>query len=220
MTDDRRPPALASRYRLLIFDFDGTLADTFPWFLGCVNEAAARFRFRPIAQDEVEQLRRYGARQLMRHLQVSPWKVPLIARWMRQRMAAELDRVPLFPGVDALLETLAARGVLLVVVSSNSAATIRRALGPRHSALLRHVESGVSLFGKARRLRRVVRACGVDPAEVLCIGDELRDAQAARRARLDFGAVAWGYTHPEALRAERPARFFSSVDEVLATLAP
>lgn len=218
MTDERPPRSAPPTYRLLIFDFDGTLADSFPWFLACINEAADRFRFRPIAPEEVERLRSLGARQLMRHLQVSPWKVPLIARWMRRRMAAELDRVSLFEGVGALLEALHAGGVRLAVVSSNSAETVRRALGT-HAALLGHVEGGVSLFGKARRLRKVVRAAGVRPEEVLCVGDEIRDADAARRAGLAFGAVAWGYTHPDALFATRPTAFFSRVDDVLTTLS-
>jgi phosphoglycolate phosphatase len=206
-------------YRLLIFDFDGTLANSFPWFLGCINEAAARFRFRPIAPEEVDPLRSLGARQLMRHLRVSPWKLPLVARWMRRRMAAELGVVPLFGGVRALLEELDRRGVRLAVVSSNSAATVRRALGP-HATLLGQVEGGASLFGKARRLRKVVRASGVRAEEVLCVGDEIRDAEAARRAGLAFGAVGWGYTHPDALRATRPALFFERVDDILTTLSP
>jgi phosphoglycolate phosphatase-like HAD superfamily hydrolase len=37
------------RYKLAIFDFDGTLADSFPWFIGAVNDAAARFGFRGVA---------------------------------------------------------------------------------------------------------------------------------------------------------------------------
>lgn len=222
-TNDRQPttsaPAHLPAYRLLIFDFDGTLADSFPWFLACVNEAALRFRFRPIAPEEVERLRGMGARQLMQHLRVSPWKLPWVARWMRRRMAAELDTVPLFTGVGALLEALDRHGVRLAVVSSNSAKTIRRALGP-HAALLGQVEGGVSLFGKARRLRKVVRAAGVRPEEVLCVGDELRDAEAARRAGIAFGAVAWGYTHPDALRNTRHVAVFARMDEILATLSP
>ncbi len=42
-------------YRLVVFDFDGTLADSFPWFARVINDVADRYRFARIAPDEVGQ---------------------------------------------------------------------------------------------------------------------------------------------------------------------
>ena len=67
-------------YRLAIFDFDGTLADTFPWFMRVVNTVADRFRFKRIEEHEVEHLRGCSAREIVKHLEVPPWKLPFIAR--------------------------------------------------------------------------------------------------------------------------------------------
>src|SRR3954453_9602502 len=99
------------KYRLAIFDFDGSLADSFPWFLGVVNRVTDRYGFRRIEDHEVEPLRGCSARRLVRHLGVPAWKLPLIARHMRQLMAEDIGRISLFPGVDGLLHGLADRGV-------------------------------------------------------------------------------------------------------------
>ena len=76
------PPAL------VIFDLDGTLADSYPWFLRHVNDVADRFGFRRIADDDVEALRHAGSREILRRLDVPLWKVPAIARHMRRLKAA------------------------------------------------------------------------------------------------------------------------------------
>ena len=73
-------------YRLAIFDLDGTLADSFPWFLPIVNSVADKHRFRRIDAGEIEDLRGKGTREVIRHLQVPMWRIPLIARGRRRRI--------------------------------------------------------------------------------------------------------------------------------------
>jgi len=51
-------------YPLVIFDLDGTLADSLPWFLRNVNSIAERFSFRRVAEEDVEVLRGLGSRVL------------------------------------------------------------------------------------------------------------------------------------------------------------
>jgi phosphoglycolate phosphatase len=180
------------RYRLAIFDFDGTLADSFPWFMEAMKEIADEFRFRRIEDHEVDALRGYEARRLAAHLGMPMWKMPLVARSMRRRMAADAGRIPLFPGAGAMLRALADAGVTLAIVTSNSEANVRRVLGPENAALVRHYGCGAAIFGKAPKLRKVLRDSGVPAAQALSIGDEIRDLHASRVEGIAFGAVAWG----------------------------
>ncbi|MEH3144921.1 MAG: HAD hydrolase-like protein [Methylobacterium frigidaeris] len=207
-------------YRLVILDFDGTLADTLPWFAGVLNEAAIRYGFRTVAPDEVETLRGLDARAVMRRLAVPRWKLPLIVGHMRARAARDAAGLALFPGIPDLLARLRGGGISLALVSSNREDVVRRVLGPEGAALIGHFACGASLFGKAAKFRAVVRASRIPPAEVLCLGDELRDHQAASRAGLAFGAVTWGYTRPEALLAAGPAHCFDGPEAVAAALLP
>ncbi len=202
------------KYRLAIFDFDGTLADSFPWFLGVINRVADRYRFRRIEAHEIGELRGYSTSQLIRHLGVPTWKLPLIARHMRGLMAEDIGKIALFPGADRLLHCLAGRGVKLAIVSSNSEENVRRVLGHETAGLIGHYGCGASLFGKRSKLRRALRQSGVPGSAAIGIGDEIRDFQACREAGIAFGAVSWGYADPQALRALEAQEFFSALEEI------
>ena len=103
----RKPLELAGApYALAIFDLDGTLADSFPWFQRVFNGVADRYGFRRVAEHEVAALRGKGPRELLAHLDVPVWKLPLIAAHMRRLKSRHLDDIPLFPGARADLVAL------------------------------------------------------------------------------------------------------------------
>jgi phosphoglycolate phosphatase len=201
-----------------MFDFDGTLADTFPWFGKVFDQIADRHGFKRIDQAAVPALRAMDTRQIMRHQQVPLWKLPLIVRDARAMMTADIGSISLFPGVGVALAQLAAAGVRLALVTSNARLNVETVLGAPQVAHFAHLECGVSMFGKASKVRKVLKASGTPPERAILIGDELRDAAAAAAAGVAFGAVAWGYTLPEALEAQRPRESFGTVEDLPARL--
>jgi phosphoglycolate phosphatase len=202
---------------LAIFDLDGTLADSFPWFLRNLNGVADRFGFRRIGDGDVESLRHLGSREILRRLEVPVWKLPMIARHMRRMKAAHLADIPLFPGAEAMLRSLRDGGLTLALVSSDHEANARRQLGEA-ATLFSYFDCGASLFGKAAKFRRVVKRAGFTPAQAISIGDEVRDIEAARAAGIACGAVMWGYAAPGALRALKPDMVFERMEDVAARL--
>ncbi|USX26826.1 HAD hydrolase-like protein [Oxalobacteraceae bacterium OTU3CINTB1] len=201
--------------KLIIFDFDGTLADTFPSFVRVFDQAADKYRFKRLDRERQSVLRGLDARQIMAHHDIPLWKVPAIARFMRARMADDIANIKLFAGIDRMLRALQAQGVTLTIVTSNSPGNVRAILGPELMALFRHVECGASLFGKPSKIRKVLAATGVAPEQAMLIGDEIRDAKAAADTGIGFGAVAWGFNDVDALAAQHPQRIFRHVDDLL-----
>lgn len=195
-------------YRLALFDFDGTLADSFPFFLSVFNTVADRHGFRRIDVERAGELRHYGVRRMMDHVGLPAWKLPLASNTFMAMMRDNAHLIPLFDGIDGVLRHLHERGVMLSIVSSNSEHNVRAVLGPELTALVRRFDCGMSVFGKASRIRAVLDACKVAPADALYIGDQATDAEAARKAGVAFGAVHWGYAAIEALRAEACATEF------------
>lgn len=201
-------------YRLVIFDFDGTLADSADWFISMTNEVARRFRFRQISEDEITMLRGRSSREVVAYMRVPAWKMPFIARHTRRLVSENTSKIPLFPASPALIRRLHEGGVVLALVSSNSETNVRRILGPELSDCISHYACGASMFGKTPKFRKVIRRAGARHGQVLSIGDETRDIEAASRAGIDSGAVTWGYARPEILEAHRPTFLFNTMDEI------
>jgi len=203
-----------NRYDLVVFDFDGTLADSAEWFWRILPDVTTAFRLKPLDLAQRDALRELPARALMAKMGVRWWQLPGIARYARRRMHAEAGTIALFDGVAGMLARVRGADVRVAVVSTNSEANVVRILGD--AAL--HIDyfgCGAPMFGKKRYTRRAMRAIGAAPARTLCIGDELRDADAARAVGANFVAVGWGYTLPSAFQAAGHAAPLASPAEVV-----
>lgn len=211
-------PQVTRQYRLAIFDCDGTLADTLPWMRSIFNELAVEHGFRQVGPEEYERFRDLHGQALLRELDLPLWKLPRVMSSMRRRMAEHTGELSLFPGTKEMLVSLASAGIQIAIASSNSRENVERVLGEGNAKLITHFACGISLFGKAGRLRQILSRGCVQKAEAIYIGDELRDGEAAAKAGIAFGAVSWGQHRPELLSAAKPAIIFSSVDQIAAAL--
>lgn len=202
------------KYRLVMFDFDGTLGNTLPWFMTVMDHVADKYQLKRLDHHEVSTLRGFSAGQVIKHLGLPVWKTPIIARYVRGLMARDIAKIPAFAGVDDLLPSLARQGQILALITSNSYTNVSQILGPTNMAHFSYCECGVTIFGKHAKLKKVLNQSGVSPEASIYIGDEIRDLEAARHARVAFGAVSWGYTTVDALQAHGPTELFDSVGEI------
>jgi phosphoglycolate phosphatase len=205
------------RYKLVIFDFDGTLADSGAWLIELMNELAPRFGFKAVKPEEHDKIRGLSSAQFLEYIQAPAWKIPKIIAAVRQRAKQDAHLLQLFPGIHQIFADLKAGGARLSIVSSNSEEAIRIALG-KSAALIDSYSCGASLFGKAIKLRKAVRLAGLKPSDAIYIGDELRDVTAARKAGVAMGAVSWGYNRRDALAAENPDHIFDTVPDIAGKL--
>jgi phosphoglycolate phosphatase len=205
-----------ARYQLLIFDFDGTLADSGHWMVRTLNEIAGQFGLRQVSDDEIAMLRGRSNSEIVKYLGVPLWKLPSITAEMRRRIARDIAQIKLFGGVDDLLRRLAETDLKLAIVSSNSEENVRRILGDANAKRIDTFECSASMFGKAKKLRAVMQRLGATAQGTLCIGDETRDIEAAREVSAASGAVSWGYAKPELLEQFAPTHVFSNFDDIAA----
>lgn len=207
------------KYKLAIFDFDGTLADSLPFFLSSVNTLAEKHRFKKVDDADIERLRRYDAKRILNYLGVPFWKVPFVARTYTAMMGEHAAEIPMFPGVAEMLHTLSEKGVVLGLVTSNTYENVRTILGGDIMSLMVHPHCGTGLYGKAAKLRSILRKTGIDAGDAVYIGDEIRDASAAHEVKMSFGAVTWGYTDTDMLLESSPEMLFRRVGEITEKLA-
>lgn len=212
-TPDAGQDTLA-RYDLVIFDFDGTLADSLTWFRSVLGDVVDKHGLPPVDDEEAERLRGLPPRAIMDELDIPAWKIPFLAADVRARAAENVDQIHLFDGICSMIEMLAAGGVKLAIVSSNGETAVRAVLG---DALCRHIEifaCGAALFGKASVFRRTIRKTGITPARALSVGDEVRDIDAAREAGCAAGAVSWGFATEAILAEQAPDAMFRAPGEI------
>jgi len=206
------------RIKLIIFDFDGTLADSFLWFKSALPLAAKKYGFSLLSPEEMEKLRSKGTREILKELNISWWKIPFIAHFMRKNMNKNCHEIKLFPEIKEMLIYLKSRGYTLALVTSNSLTNVKQIMG---SELLEHfdyTECGVSLLGKKKHFRKLLKSSGLNQNEILSVGDEVRDIEAARMAGMKSMAVTWGYATKEALAAKHPEYLCQHPSDVLAVL--
>lgn len=207
------------KYDIAAFDFDGTLADTMPWFNSILNTVADKYGFRKIDAAERDQLRHRDAAEILKFLGIPLWKLPAIMAHVRTLMQEIDPSVHMFDGIPDALARLKAAGVRLAVVSSNSLENVQRVLGPDTSALFDDYECGTDLFGKAAKIDRLLKRHDTAPERFLLVGDEMRDIDAARKTGVRVCSVAWGYNHVDALRERGPDELIMQVADLPAVLA-
>jgi phosphoglycolate phosphatase len=194
--------------RTVVFDFDGTLADTLAVGLAACNAVAPEFGLRTVAPDEVPGLMQLSTRDALRSLGVPLHRLPTIVRRVRQQMRSRLPEVSLFAGIHDALAELHRAGLGLGVLTSNSRANVGACLG-RHAVLpwFDFIHSSSHLFGKHRALRRLLGGAGISEDRVVYVGDQDRDVEAARRCGVPVVAVGWGYQSAAQLRSQQPDCF-------------
>jgi len=210
---------LMNKYKLVIFDFDGTLADTFPFFLSVINSLAEKHDFKKVDEAKIEGLRTKGIKEMLKDSGLTMWKLPNVAKDFMSLMSTNLNTINMFEGLPISLKNLHEKGMLLAVVSSNSKENICGVLGSEISSLISYFECGVSIFGKHSKLKKILKKSCVSPDEIIYIGDEIRDIEAARETGISFGAVSWGYTEVSTLKACKPDLILNKTEDVFDKLS-
>lgn len=186
----------------IIFDFDGTIADSFEYIAGFL---AAEAGLPPLSAAQKKDLRGQSMITIGRKFGLSWWRLFRLFFKGRRRMRGVMNRVKPFDGITDVLQKLHAEGHELFIVSHNKVGNIRAFLHHHglHTYFL-EIYGGIGVFGKAPALRRLLKDQKLEKENAVYIGDELRDVQASQSIQLRVIAVTWGFARLSDLRALRP----------------
>lgn len=196
----------------LIFDFDGTIADSF-WLAVEIFKHLAKGKH-PTDAAEIERLRRLSAREIAKRLGLRWWQIPRLAAKGRVLFGERMQEVQPIAGIVPVLKELHRQGHQLAVVSTNGTHNIAQFLqtnGIRDC--FGEIHGDIGLFAKPKTIKKIARAASV-PQDCYYIGDEVRDIEAARKARVPCISVAWGYNHLVALQRCHPEVLLRQPEEL------
>ena len=203
--------------KTIIFDFDGTIADSMALAISIFAELLRR---PPMTNEqEIADLRQLGLRQVIKKIDVPRWRVPYLIARGRRLMQKRMDEVDIFEGIETVLRDLHKAGYSLFIISSNSTKNVKAFLDS-HKLLsyFDQVHGGVGVFDKAAALRKAIRINKIKRETCYYVGDEVRDIEAARRAHVKMVSVAWGYNSPSALESHKPFAIVQKPEDLLSLL--
>ncbi len=204
--------------RVILLDFDGTIADTFTETVRMFNHFAQKYGYDRIGVDDIEKARHMNAWQLLKFVRIPKRKVPFLLRKGRKMLYSNLDKITVFDGVRELLEWAESSGIPCGIVTSNSRKNVERFVLLNQLPNIHFVRSSSRLMGKPREFKRIFKKRGIDKDTVLYIGDESRDIEAARESGIKIISVTWGYNAKQSLMDHNPDFVVESSDQLLKTL--
>lgn len=206
-------------FKVLIFDFDGTIADSLHSMIDAYNKAAKTYGCELITGDNLDYLRAMHARDVMSHLKINYLKLPFVIFSTLAYFKLNLHEVRVFEHIPPMLEQLAEHGYKLYIVSTNSPDNITLFLERHNIGCFQDILScGGYIFGKSDIIKQLLKKEGIDPKDSLYIGDEVRDIDAAHQAGIAIAAVGWGYNSPEKLKKYNPDFFIDHSDDLFSLL--
>jgi len=188
----------------VVFDFDGTLADSEEVCFQLLNEIAAKHQYRQLQRSELPGLKMLPYPERLRQLGVPMIRVPFLAMEARRTYRSLMGSLRPFDGVREVLSRLSERGCVLHVLSSNAVANIREFLNRYDLDFFETISCETNFFGKHIGLRRFLRSQNLNRDEVIYLADEVRDVDACRKIGLRILSTAWGFDPVEKLEAVNP----------------
>ncbi len=202
----------------IVFDFDGTIADSLYKGIEITNKIARQLNIPEIKPEDIEHLRNMTQSEIMRYFKVPVLKIPFIVARYHKEFNEIIDTLAPFEGMPQVLTNLA-KNYKLGILSSNSEENIKKFLV--NNGLDKYfdfVHSQPQIFGKSSSLRKIMRIYSLSPRQLIYIGDEVRDIQAAHQAKIPIISVTWGANSRQLLEKYNPDHLVDSPRQLTSIL--
>ncbi|MGL5035552.1 MAG: HAD-IA family hydrolase [Microcystaceae cyanobacterium] len=191
--------------KAILFDFDGTIADTHDAFLEIVNDLSKEFGYPQIDKTQLEQLKSLHYLDIIKQVGIPTLKIPFLFKRIKKELGTKIATLTPYQAIEPTLLHLQLQGYLLGIVTSNSKENVLVFLKKNNLETIFHfVHSGTTLFGKNKIINRVLREHHLRGSEVIYVGDEIRDIDAAKKSKILMISVGWGFNSPQLLAKHEP----------------
>jgi len=205
--------------KALIFDFDGTLANTLPFTFSKIINLSKKYKVEGQEEEIIEKIRAKTPHELMKEFQISWFKIPIILWEIRQAQKTlyhHIDKIKIFPGIKSLLKELKNKNIRLFIYSSNIKKNIDAFLKKEKIAdYFEKIFVGSNLLGKDRDLLNILNKEGLKNDEVYYVADEIRDVLACQKVGIKMIGVSWGLVGESGLKKAGVDYLVKKPEEIL-----
>lgn len=207
---------MTTKKKTILFDFDGTLAETMMLIHEVFNRLSSVYGYRHLPEDEIEAARHLTVREFIDHVGIPLWKVPIIAIHARRKMHESMDQIQPPKGlVDVLTQIHQSGEYIMDILTSNRRKNVLTFLSRHRINWFDEVEATHAILSKKKRVEKYIRQKGLDPSQLYYVGDTTIDVESARHAGAKTVAVSWGLNTPEVLAKVNPDFLVNDPEELL-----
>lgn len=201
--------------KVIIFDFDGTIADSFPIVVDVINEFAEQKGLEKFSEQRIAELRDLTASQIFSSLNISKIEMLFFVKKFKKKVNEKISSIKTIKDITLNIHELKKEGNKLGIVTSNSTKNVKEFLKNNNADIFDFIYSDAGVFGKDKILKRLLGKCDIKTEDVLYIGDEVRDIEAAKKAGIKIVAVSWGYNSRKILIENNPDYIIDSPNELV-----
>lgn len=202
--------------RYILFDFDGTMADTIDLAFAIYNRIAPEYNRKPLNPEEKRMIAAGKPQNLLKQFGMSPQKLAAIILRIKKEIHKFMPELKPYDGIPQVVQEIKNSGYRLAIITSNSRSNVNLFL--QNNGMDQQFEfiySGKNIFGKDKVFKRMFRKKNIAPAEVIYIGDETRDIEACKKVGIPIIAVPWGLNNREILSTLHPDQMALSPAEII-----
>lgn len=190
---------------VIIFDFDGTIADIRRTLVKIANELAEEFEYEPVTESEIIRLSNLSSKDVILQSPIPAYKIPFLLRRVKKELNQHIIHLRPFEGIEETLAFLKEKNCYLGIITSNLAENVLEFLRKNNLAsYFDFVYSANTLFGKHKTINAVIRKHQLLKEKIIYVGDETRDIEAAKKSNIRVAAVTWGFNSADVLSQHNP----------------
>ncbi len=205
--------------KTIIFDFDGTIADTMDTIVKIYNTIAPKYKCNTIHFNDIQTLRGKTTQEALKICNIGFFKLPFLIRRVKYILKNSIHDIKPIKGIKKAIFDLKDSGYNMGIMTSNNSDNVKMFLKNNNlNNLIDFVYSGKNLFGKDKVMQCLLKERFLSASDVIYIGDETRDIEAMKRINIPVVAVEWGFNSHDILYKQSPDAIIESPNQLPAII--
>lgn len=202
----------------MVLDFDGTIADAEEAFIAIYKSLSQKYNLPEFNRKDYYRLRKGSPREIMRWSGIKFWQLPRLVRIGRTEYKKHINDIRLFKNMSTVIKELS-KSRDVYILSSNDNKTVKKILQNNKLDAKVTILTASSLFGKDKALKRLLKKHKYMAGKSWMIGDEARDIEAGKKARMNTIGVSWGLQGREGIKRSGPDHIATKPEQIIDFIA-